>query len=239
MITEWISKTTGKGIGDTITVDVDGKKYDFNIIGVYDGKLYNNGRVILTKSETIQNYFHVQEAGNITFKVNCDKETADAKLKGHFSDLGAIYTSRDEQMEDNIESNDMLIKLLSIFSYLAMIVASIGIFNNIAISFQQRRREFAVMASIGMNAKKRKRLVFTENMFCVFWSIVISLPYTLLVSKLISKVLKYINIPMTVEFDWASVPKYSIVLAVIIFIASLSTMKKSKKINVVQELKYE
>ena len=122
---------------------------------------------------------------------------------------------------------------------IALIVASIGIFNNITISFQQRRKEFAVMSSVGMNAKKRKRLVLVENMYCVVLSIALSIPFMLLVNKLISKVMITLNMPLSLLFDWSSVPMYSAILAVVIFIASLSTMKKSKKINVVQELKYE
>ena len=43
----------------------------------------------------------------------------------------------------------------------------------------------------------------------------------------------------TINFDWALLPKYLIVLTIIILVASLSVMKKSKKLNAVQELKYE
>ena len=120
-----------------------------------------------------------------------------------------------------------------------MIVASISIFNNISISFQQRRKEFAVMSSVGMNAKKRKRLVLTENMFCVIMSIVLSIPYSTLLCKIFSKILVLLDAPFEIIFDWGTLPAYSVALAVVIFIASLSTMKKSKNISVVQELKYE
>ena len=142
-------------------------------------------------------------------------------------------------MEENKMANNQIVYLLGAFAVIALIVASIGIFNNITISFQQRRKEFAVMSSVGMNAKKRKMLVFAENMCCVVFGIALSIPFTLLANKLVSKVLATMNLPLDLEFDWNSVPMYSAILVVIIFIASLSTMKKSKKINVVQELKYE
>ena len=47
------------------------------------------------------------------------------------------------------------------------------------------------------------------------------------------------NIPLEMTLDWKSVIPYSLALAFVIFIASLSTMKKSKKLSVVQEIKYE
>ena len=147
--------------------------------------------------------------------------------------------SNEDKMNENKANNQQIVTLLGIFAIIALIVASIGVFNNITISFQQRRKEFAVMTSVGMNAKKRKGLVLAENMYCVVISIALSIPFTILVNKLMSKVLIVLNVPLSLIFDWSLVPVYSAVLATVIFIASLSTMKKSKKINVVQELKYE
>lgn len=239
MISTLVSKKSGKNEGDYLDVEVDGETYSLRIVGVFDGRLENNGRMMIVKSETIRNTFHHKEAYNVVFEVNGDHEAAEKQFKSYLADLGATYKSKEDQKADNVEGNRQFIMLLSIFAYLAMIVASIGIFNNIAISFQQRRREFAVMASVGLNGKKRKRLVFTENMFCVFWSIALAVPFTILMCKISSKIMKFIDLPMEIDFDLTQVPQYSLVLIAVIFIASLSTMKKSKKLNVVQELKYE
>ena len=239
MISTLVSKKSGKNKGDYLDVEVDGETYSLRIVGVFDGRLENNGRMMIVKPETIRNTFHHKEAYNVVFEVNGDHEAAEKQFKSYLADLGATYKSKEDQKAENVEGNRQFIMLLSIFAYLAMIVASIGIFNNIAISFQQRRREFAVMASVGLNGKKRKRLVFTENMFCVFWSIALAVPFTVLMCKISSKIMKFIDLPMEIDFDLTQVPQYSLVLIAVIFIASLSTMKKSKKLNVVQELKYE
>ncbi len=239
IITDYIAKETGKKIGDDIEIEIAEKKVSFRIVGTYNGKLYNGGLMILMKPEVLKKEFNVREAGGIIFNINGDAEAAEKEFKGFLAELGATYISNHEMMEENKRSNDQMIALFGAFAVIALIVASIGIFNNISISFQQRRKEFAVMSSVGMNAKRRKRLVLAENMYCVVLGIAISIPFTLLVNKIVSKVLTTLNMPMTLEFDWSSVPSYSIILAAVIFIASLSTMKKSKKINVVQELKYE
>ena len=153
--------------------------------------------------------------------------------------MGATYISREDMMEENVKSNQMIIDILSIFSYLALVITSIGILNNISISFQQRRKEFAVMTSVGMNRSKRKRLVLTESMTSVFWSIVIAVPFTVMVNGIMEKLMKYVDMPMNVAFDWKSLPVYAAVAVVVVLIATLSTMRKSRKLNVVAELKYE
>lgn len=239
IITDYIAKETGKDIGDEFEVEVNSKKVTLKIIGKYDGKLYNNGRMVILKTETLKKEFNIKEANNIIFNIVGDADVAENEFKGFLADLGATYISNNDMMEANKEKNQQLVTLLGVFAIIALIVASIGIFNNITISFQQRRKEFAVMSSVGMNAKARKRLVFAENMYCVVMSIALSIPFTLLINKLMSKVMITMNAPLPLSFDWSSLPMYSAILVVVIFIASLSTMKKSKKINVVQELKYE
>lgn len=239
IITDYIAKQTGKNIGDDMEVDVNNKKTTLKIIGTYDGKLFNSGRMIIMKPEFVRKEFNIKEAESIEFNIVGDADKAEKEFKGFLADLGATYISNHDMMEENIKSNNQLTDLLGIFAMIALIVASIGIFNNITISFQQRKKEFAVMSSVGMNAKMRKRLVLAENMYCVILSIAISIPYTLLINKIISKILKTFNLPLDLSFNWSAVPIYSVILAAVIFIASLSTMKKSKKINVVQELKYE
>lgn len=239
IITDYIAKEIGKSIGDEIEVNVNNKVAAFKIVGTYNGKMFNNGRMIIAKPEIVKKAFNIKEATTIDFNVVGDNKKAEAEFKGVLADFGATYRSNEDMMELNEKSNQQMISLIGVFGVIAMIVASIGIFNNITISFQQRRKEFAVMSSVGMNANKRKRLVLAENMYCVIVSIVLSVPFALLINKLMTKVLIQLNLPMSLMFDWNSLTMYSAVLVVVIFIASLSTMKNSKKINVVKELKYE
>ena len=236
-----VAKKTNKKVGDTVEFEVGGKKETFNIIGTFDSKLYNNGRVCIMKPEDMQKAFSIKEADEIDFRLTkgADADKVEKQFKSIVSSVGATYISRDDMMEQNVQSNQMIINILSVFSYLALVITSIGILNNISISFQQRRKEFAVMTSVGMNKSKRKRLVLTESMTSVFWSLVIAVPFSLMVNGIMEKLLKSVDLPMSVAFDWKSLPVYAAVAVVVVLVATLSTMKKSRKLNVVAELKYE
>lgn len=239
VVTDYILKSTGKKAGDMIELELNSKKASFRIVGGIDGKLYNNGTIIVMKPEIAKKVFNLKEASNINFDIKGDAADAENQFKGFLADLGATYITKHNMMLENKKSNQMIVDLLGIFAIVAMLVSAIGIFNNITISFQQRRKEFAVLSSIGMNAKKRKELVLAENMHCVILSILIAIPYTLLSNRLMYNALKKMNLPLKLNFNWSTLPFYCAALALIIFVASLSTMGKSKKINVVQELKYE
>ncbi|MBO4686018.1 MAG: FtsX-like permease family protein [Lachnospiraceae bacterium] len=225
--------------GDNISVELNGTKHTFRIAAIADGKLYNGGKFILIKWDEMKNIYHSADAGSITFNVKGDPKAAEDSFKTMLAGYGATYEDRDTEMKNNVDQNAMIVDLISIFSYIAIAISAIGIFNNIVICFHQRRKEFAVMASVGMNAGKRKRLILTESMLCVAIAVAIAIPFSLLVNRLVTGMLYYMGVPFDILFDWKSTPTFLAAFAAIVFLASLSTMRKSKKLSVVTELKYE
>ncbi len=227
--------------GDTIELNVDEKKAEFRIAGIYDGKLFDNGTTIFIDPEVFSKTYNVREAESIYFSLEegADAEKVEQAFKKPLANLGVSYMTIEEMKKENVDSNQMVIDLLAVFSYLALGISAIGIFNNITICFSQRRKEFAVMASVGMNASKRRRLVLSESLFCTLWCVAISIPFGMVMSSLASKMMRMNGTPMDIALDWASLPKYIGVLVGVIFLATITTMRKSGKLKVVEELKYE
>ncbi len=234
-----IKKQIKKDVGDTVELTISGNKVPFTIVGIYDGKVYNAGLGILMKEDVFKQQFHVKEASTLYFSVSGDAASVENDLKPFLKNLGATWSTKVEDTKANDESNQQIVMVMEIFAYLAMIIASIGVFNNITICFFQRKRELAVMASVGMDKRKRMGLVLSESLLSVVLSIAIAIPFTILLAAAMTAFCSFIGLPMNVAFSWAEVPLYAGVITVIIFIATLSTMLKSRKLSVIQELKYE
>ena len=241
IITTKTAKAINKKKGDTVTIEYNSRKVDFTVAGIYDGKVWNNGIMALIKPEAAREIFNITEAGDINFCLDGTRsaEEVEADFKPYLSSLGATYTTKAEDCKNNNDSNAMVVKVMAVFSYLALIIASIGIFNNITISFHQRKKEFAVMSSVGMTTKRRKNMILTESIFSALISIIITIPFMVLLTTLFTGATYFIGIPMVTSLSWLTIPKFSAAVIVIIFIASLGAMKKSKKLSIVQELKYE
>ena len=239
LLTTKIADAIDKKAGDTVTMKINSHEVNVKVVGVYDGKVFQAGRAVLMKKELLINEFNIKEAAAIYFETEEDSSVIEKELKPFLASLGATYTTKAEDTKLNDEQNQTIVSVLSIFSYLAMIIASIGVFNNITICFLQRKREMAVMASVGMNKSRRKRMILTESMTCVIFSVLISIPFTILLSDLLTGFCKFIGMPMEVAFSWTSIMTYAPIITVIILIATLSTMRKSRKLSIVQELKYE
>ena len=234
-----VKKQINKDVGDTVELTVSGNKVPFTIVGIYDGKVFDAGLGILMKEEVFKQEFHIKEASTLYFSVNGDSTSVENDMKPFLKSLGATWSTKAEDTKSNDEQNQQIVMIMEIFAYLAMIIASIGVFNNITICFFQRKKELAVMASVGMNKSKRMGLVLSESLLSVVLSIAIAIPFTILLSAAMTAFCSFIGLPMNIVFSWAQIPLYAGVITAIIFIATLSTMLKSRKLSVVQELKYE
>ncbi|HEY5524878.1 MAG TPA: FtsX-like permease family protein [Clostridium sp.] len=239
IITDKIKRALNVNVGDEITIEANDVKKDLKIIGTIDGKVYNNGQFILMKNDAMKKEFNVKEANQIAFKTTKSPEDVKNELKTVVKDFGATATTRDEFQAKNVEGNQMVVNVLSIFSYLATFIAALGVLNNIIIGFLQRKRELAVLSSVGMSDGARNGMLLTESVLSVIWSVVIAVPYSYLGLSLLTKTMTAMEMPMTIVLDIKAVPIYAAASLVLILLASLPILLKSNKLSIINELKYE
>lgn len=140
------------------------------------------------------------------------------------------------------ESTRMMVMVVDVFSYgfiiLISLIALANVFNTISTNVNLRRREFAMLRSIGLSEKGFRK---TLNYECIIYGLkglLWGLPAALLMTYWIYNVT---GIAYTTHFY---VPWYSIVIAIFsVFIVVFTTMayswKKVKQDNVIDALKNE
>lgn len=235
-------RDTGKKVGDNVEIDIDGIKDTFKIAGEFDAGQLNGGSIILMNEKYTSEVYKLRESNDLALfnAEGADEEKTQKALGEAISDLGAAYVTKQEMVDDNVKQVQMIIDILAVFTYLALVIASIGIFNNISISFAQRKKEFAVMASVGMNASQRRRMILSESVTGVVLSAVASMPYTSLLCVLAQKLLEQADLGgFEVGFAWQQYPVYLAVIVFVIFLATIGSMKNIGRLKVVEELKYE
>lgn len=239
IITEAINKSISKKVGDKVNIKINDTEREFEIAGIIDGKMYFNGIGGLIKFDVLSKEFGIKEAGSISFKTNKEVKDVKEELLPVVKEFGATLMTRDESLEQNNEDNAMLMQILSLFSYMAIFIAALGVLNNITIGFLQRKRELAVLSSVGMEKGVRSRMLLTESILCVFWAIIITVPFSFLELSLLEKLLRQIGMPLAVTLDVKSIPSYAIAALVIIILASIPVLLKNRKLSIIEELKYE
>lgn len=144
--------------------------------------------------------------------------------------------------EEIAEKNRAIMFVINIFSYgfiiLISLISMANVFNTISTNIQLRRREFAMLQSVGLDPKGMMRMMNFECLLYGFKGLLYGLPTSIFVTWLIFRAVSN-GISMGFYIPW-----YSIAIAVgsvfaIVFATMLYSMKKIRKENTIDALKNE
>ena len=152
---------------------------------------------------------------------------------------GIYYTNIHEQLKD-IYNLVLVIKILVYgFITLVTLIGVTSVFNTINTSIALRRKEFAVLRSIGLTPSGFNKMLRFESLFFGIKSLFYALPVSFGIIYLIHLAMKN-----TVEFEHILIPWKSIILAiigifVIVAISMMYATKKVKKDNILDAIREE
>lgn len=179
---------------------------------------------------------------HVSFQFCCKDHTqAMADMKQVLKDLNLPADSLYDYAE-NAEQNRAMIMVLNIFSYgfiiLISLIAAANVFNTISTNIILRKREFAMLKSMGLDSAGFQKMMNFECLLYGFKGLLYGLPVAFLITWLI-----YRAISGGIITDFF-VPWYSIVIAVgsvflVVFATMLYSMQKIKKENIMDTLKDE
>lgn len=149
-----------------------------------------------------------------------------------------IYVS---DFVDSMQAMNTVVFILQVFIYgfisLISLITIANIINTISTGMQMRRKEFAMLKSVGTTPSGFRKMISLESIFYGLRALVAALPISLVISIGINKALGEDKIPF--EFDWKI---YLIVIAVVFAIVGLTmfySLHKLKDDNIVETLKEE
>lgn len=181
-----------------------------------------------------------------TMDVDMCFKTTDAK-KAYQNMIGVLNyrtlnTNWLTNYNDDMQSSRSLILLLNIFSYgfiiLISLIATANVFNTISTNFLLRRREFAMLKSVGMTQRGFNKMM---NFECILYGakgLIYGIPVSILITYLIFK-----SVSQSIVTSFF-IPWQSILIAVgsvflVVFITMIYSMSKIKKDNPIDALKNE
>ncbi|WP_269317757.1 ABC transporter permease [Exiguobacterium sp. KJ 601] len=140
------------------------------------------------------------------------------------------------------EQQEQMLLLLSIFVYgfivLISLISIANIFNTISTSVSLRRREFAMLRSVGMTPKGFNKMVYYESIFYGVKALAYGIPISLLIMYLIYRAqINTFDAPFTLP--WNSILFVVIMIFMIVGASMLYSVSKIKKDNIIDRLKQE
>jgi putative ABC transport system permease protein len=138
--------------------------------------------------------------------------------------------------------NRNILMIINVFTYGFVILISLitiaNVFNTISTSINLRKREFAMLRSVGMGGKSFNRMMNFECIFYGLKALLYGLPASVLVTFLIYKAtLKGIDVTFTLP--WGSIVLAIFSVFFVVFVTMIYATSQIKKANVIDALRVD
>lgn len=138
------------------------------------------------------------------------------------------------------ERNMMLVLGIFIYGFITLIslICIANIFNTVTTNIALRRREFAMLRSVGMTPNSFNRMIRFESIFYGLKALLYGLPISVAVSLLLYNIGSDV-FTFTLSLPWASYGAAVVLIFVIVGVTMLYSSAKIKKENIIDALKAE
>ena len=152
------------------------------------------------------------------------------------NDFGSNYVSDNI---DALETMNTVIFIIQVFVYgfitLISLITIANIINTISANIALRRKEFAMLKSVGTTPKGFSKMVSLESVFYALKAVIFGVPISVLISVVLNKMLGESSIPY--HFDIKLYLSVIIVVFVLILITMIYSVRKLKSDNSIEALK--
>lgn len=165
---------------------------------------------------------------------NIDKLTKDLDKYSNVN-----YTNIKEAMKQ--ANNLILVVKILMYGFISLVtlIGVTSVFNTISTSMALRKREFAVLRSVGLTNRGFNKILFFESLFFGMKSLIFAIPVSIGITVLIHYTLADMVSISTIIIPW----KYIIISIVSVFVIVLLTMmystSKIKKHNIIEQIREE
>lgn len=152
------------------------------------------------------------------------------------NDFGGNYVS---DYVDTLETMNTVIFIIQVFVYgfitLISLITIANIINTISTNIALRRKEFAMLKSVGTTPKGFSKMVSLESVFYALKAVIFGVPISVLISVVLNKMLGESSIPY--HFDIKLYLSVIIIVFVLISITMIYSVRKLKDDNIIEALK--
>ena len=230
--------------GDIITGKINDTQYNIEILAKTEeipagvNILYNPDAFIIVSEDFINKvgYKTIALYSNSKDAYKLDEEVKKYKQENNITD----NTIQTFNMEESARAENAIVLVISIFLYgfigVITLIGITNIFNTITTNMNLRKKEFAMLKSIGMTKKEFNRMIRLESIFYGLKSLIIGIPIGIILSYGMYTIFRN-NMEMEYVLPYKSIVISVVFVAVIIGIIMKYSMSKINKQNVIETIR--
>lgn len=217
------------------------KELELKIVGLVNSAYFSTNRnVIVMNLDTFTgNITDIPMLVGMEAEEEADLEKLKENIEEKLKEIGVKVSTVDEYLENQKEQVDGIMSLFYIIIGLAVILSFIGIINNQIICFIQRRKELAILNSTCMTKTQLKRMLRIETILSNAISCLLAVVVGFMTTGIIETFLESLSMYVEMIFDWNMAFKFIGVVFILLLCTLRIPTKRMKKMNIVNEIKYE
>lgn len=210
---------------EILTGDIQYPQTSFRVVA-YDDLIHSLG---IKDDESSSNSYYVA--------TNQEKSTRDEVKKVAEENSLSVIDSIDEA-----QKLEQTMNVMKIFVYGFIVVISLvsvtNIVNTISTNINLRKREFAVIKSIGVTPQGFKKMIYMESILYGILSLIYGIPIGICMNVLMNRILEGMITVQTL-IPYKSILICVVAIFIITFIASYIPLKKISKENIIDNIRQE
>ena len=230
--------------GDTVTGKINDKEYNIKIVAKTEERpngvenLYNTNAYFIVSEDFINKTGYI--SATLCAQSN-DADKLDAEVEQYKKDNNLTDSNLNSfNLEESVRAENAVVLVISIFLYgfigVITLIGITNIFNTITTNMNLRKKEFAMLKSIGMTKKEFNRMIRLESIFYGVKSLVIGIPIGLVLSYGMYTVFRN-SMEMNYILPYKSIIVAVIFVAVVIGIIMNYSMSKINKQNIIETIR--
>ncbi len=230
--------------GDIVTGKIGDKEYNVKIVARTEERpkgvniMYNSNAFFIVSEEFINKTGY--ETASLYAQSN-DAYKLDEEVEQYKNDNNLTNSNLNTfNMEKSVKAENAVVLVISIFLYgfigVITLIGITNIFNTITTNMNLRKKEFAMLKSIGMTRKEFNRMIRLESVFYGVKSLIIGIPIGLVLSYGMYNVFRN-SMEMEYVLPYKSIAVAVIFVAVVIGIIMRYSMNKINKQNIIETIR--
>lgn len=224
--------------GDSLTLLLNRGKRVYKIVGFFNSLDWGGSHALIAdryfKLDTNERYY-----ATVFIKTTKNPSLVAANIQKKFKRFRPWVTTTEQRTNEDLKSNQKTFLILQCFAVMTLIIGAFGIFNNMIISFIERKRSLAIMRSVGMSGKQTLKMILIESLTGGVIGGTVGIFTGTLLIFIVPFLLRAINQVVPIHY---SIREYMIAFIagiVIAVTASINPAWKFSKQNIIEAIKYE
>lgn len=250
IISQDAADKSGLGVGDSISFHGVVSSANWHIIGIvkdYNGIGPGSLGVLLAPIAEVNAFRQlpqdfvqtvmIQSTDNSSAAVNALANRIDTTLSS--TGVQANITTAQQQIQRDQNEFQILYALLYTVVVIVALVGAIDLFNTLAMSVLERRREIGILRSMGATGRKVAQVFWTEGMTQGVFSWLIALALGIPAAYGFVWLLGNILVPVPFAFDLTNLIWMLGFIVIVVSVASIGPAWGAARVKVAQTLRYE